>query len=286
MLDFIKALFTKEKIDTYVFRPLDKCLIKKQYLLDRAGITDGFAVIFAIPYYTKACDGKRNISAYATGRDYHMYVKELRERMVPLLKENFPDVNFEMFADHSPIDERHAAVSSGLGILGKNQLIITEKYSSYIFIGELIVGAPLPDGYFKEIQPQICENCGLCQKSCPWQRGECGECLSAITQKKGLLSDSEAALIKKYGLWGCDICSEVCPHTKKSLQNGSIYSPIDFFNTLELPYLTYEKVSQMSEEEFSQRAFSWRGRDTILRNIKIGGDQNGERRNSRAEKED
>ena len=286
MIDFIKKLLESENIDTYVFRPLNKCLIKKKYLLEKAGIEDGFAVIFAIPYYTRACIGKRNISAYATSRDYHLYVKELRERTLPLWKEKFPGVNFELFADHSPIDERHAAVNSGLGVLGKNRLIITEKYSSYIFIGELIVGAPLPDGYFNEIGAQSCEECGLCQKSCPWLNGECDECLSAITQKKGELSEDEAALITKYGLWGCDICSEVCPHTKKALKSGSIFSPINFFNTLEMPYLTYENVEQMSEEEFLQRAFSWRGRETILRNIRIGGSNDDKKEAEKTEKGD
>ena len=274
MVETIKTLLEAEKIDTYVFSPLEKCLITKEYLLKKAGIEDGFAVIFAIPYYTKACNQKRNISAYAVGRDYHQYVKELRERVVPTLKERFPGTAFEMFADHSPIDERHAAVNSGLGVMGKNRLIITKKYSSYIFIGELIVGAPLPEGYFHEVEVKSCENCGLCQKSCPWINGEATECLSAITQKKGELSEEEASLIKKYSLWGCDICSEVCPHTKMALQNGSIYSPIEFFNTQEIPYLTYDNVSSMSDEDFSKRAFSWRGRDTLLRNIIIGKSNN------------
>ena len=174
-----------------------------------------------------------------------------------------------MFADHSPIDERDAAARSGLGIFGKNRLLITEKYSSYIFLSELIVGARLPDGYYTEKETEYCENCGLCQKACPWLRGESHECLSALTQKKGELDKDEKELIKKYRLWGCDICTEVCPHTKKAKETGTIYSPIKFFSENAIPFLTHDLLESMDDSEFSKRAYAWRGRETIMRNAKI-----------------
>ncbi len=269
MVQRIKELFHTENLDLYGFLPLERCIIKKQYLLDRAEISSGFAVIFAIPYYTEACDRNRNISAYAVGRDYHLFIKELFERMLTRLGAEFPETKFAMFADHSPVDERDAAVRAGLGVIGKNGLLITEKYSSYVFLSELIVEAPLPDGYSTECEIRLCEDCGLCRRACPWLGGECGECLSALTQKKGELSESEQKMISKYGLWGCDICSEVCPHTKKAKESKEVYSPVEFFNQNTIPYLTYDSVAEMSEEEFSKRAYSWRGRDTILRNAKI-----------------
>lgn len=269
MVERIKELFHGENLDLYGFLPLERCIIKKQYLLDKAEISSGFAAIFAIPYYTKACDGIRNISAYAVGRDYHLFIKKLFGRMLTRLSTDFPQTKFAMFADHSPIDERDAAVRAGLGVIGKNGLLITEKYSSYVFLSELIVEAPLPEGCSSERDLRFCEDCGLCGQACPWLCGECDECLSALTQKKGELSEDEQKMISKYGLWGCDICSEVCPHTKKAKATGEIYSPVEFFNKSTVPYLTYDTVAKMSEEEFSKRAYSWRGRDTILRNAEI-----------------
>jgi epoxyqueuosine reductase QueG len=268
MVERIRELLKNENIQLCVFYPLEKCIITKGYLLERAGIDSGFAVIFAIPYYTRACEERRNISAYAVSRDYHRYIKELEERILRQLRDEYPGVPFAMFADHSPIDERDAAVRGGLGIYGKNRLIITKEYSSYVFIGELIVGAPLPEGSYTDKEPECCEDCGACQRLCPWLCGESDECLSAMTQKKGELTDKEKELIKKYGAWGCDICTEVCPHTKKAKEAQSIYSPIEFFNKNATPYLTYEEIEAMSDEEFSQRAYSWRGRETILRNLR------------------
>ena len=90
-----------------------------------------------------------------------------------------------------------------------------------------------------------------------------------MTQKKGEFTESEKALVKKYGLWGCDICTEVCPHTKKAKANGTIYSPIKFFSENALPFLTSELLESMDDQEFSKRAYSWRGRETITRNAKI-----------------
>lgn len=276
MIERIKQLFHEENLDLYGFLPLERCIIKKQYLLDKAEISSGFAMIFAIPYYTKACDESRNISAYAVGRDYHLFIKELFERMLKRLSAEFPKTKFAMFADHSPIDERDAAVRAGLGVIGKNGLLITPKYSSYVFLSELIVEAQLPEGYSTEREWHVCEECGLCAKACPWLGGECEECLSALTQKKGELNENEKKMISKYGLWGCDICSEVCPHTKKAKATGEIYSPVEFFNQNTIPCLTYDTVAKMSEEEFSKRAYSWRGRDTILRNAEIA-EQNDEK---------
>lgn len=269
MVEKIKELLKNEGIDLCVFLPLDKCVITKSYLLDKAGISSGFAAIFAIPYYTKACDSNRNISAYAVGRDYHLFVKELSARILPKLKSLYPDTPFALFADHSPIDERDAAIKGGLGILGKNGLIITEKYSSYIFLAELVAGAELHYKTQVDHKNLYCEECGLCVKACPWKKGECGECLSAITQKKGELTANERELIKKYSLWGCDICTEVCPHTKKAIKSGTIYSPIEFFSQNTTPTLTYELVANMDDEEFAKRAFSWRGRRTLLRNLEV-----------------
>ena len=90
-----------------------------------------------------------------------------------------------------------------------------------------------------------------------------------MTQKKGELNESEKALIKKYGLWGCDICTMVCPHTKKAKESRTIYSPIKFFSENAVPFITCELLGAMDDEEFSKRAYSWRGRETITRNAKI-----------------
>ncbi|MBQ5892842.1 MAG: epoxyqueuosine reductase, partial [Clostridia bacterium] len=235
----------------------------KPYLLERAGITSGSAVILAVPYFTPACASpERNLSAYAVGRNYHAFFDALFEELLPLLKERYPEHRFAGFADHSPIAEIEAASRAGLGVIGKNGLLLTERYSSYVFLGELLTDAPLP---YTLVEPRFCESCGLCQKICPMEK--IGTCLSALTQKKGELDEAEIAALRCYGsCWGCDLCQEVCPHTVRAIQSGSIYTPIPYFHENNIPRLNLAILDAMEEDEFQKRAYSWRKRETIRRN--------------------
>ena len=263
----IRALLVENKLDCFGFLPLDDCKIMRPYLLERVNISRGSVVLFAIPYYTHACDGKRNLSTYAVSDDYHLYFKTLSDRLLSVLRAEFPQNRFAAFADHSPIDERTAAAAAGLGVLGKNGLLITEKYSSYVFLGEILTDAALA---CKPLPIRSCLDCGACKRVCPLNIGECQECLSSLTQRKGTLSSDEEQILLKYGsVWGCDLCQEVCPHTKKAKQNGTLYTPISFFSKNSLPVLTRSILLAMDDEAFAARAYSWRGKEVILRNLAL-----------------
>lgn len=266
MFAFLSNFFQKEGIDFWAPIPLSECTVIKPYLLEREKMNRGSAIIFCIPYFTKAClDPDRNVSAYAVSRDYHLYCKDLFARLLQALRDRFPQYKFAAFADHSPIAEVEAAAKAGLGVIGKNHLLLTKKCSSYIFIGELITDADLP---CKVGKPEGCIGCGLCLKSCP--AASVQECLSALTQKKGELTDEEKQKLLNHPLvWGCDICQEVCPYTRDAIQQETIFSPIPFFQEETVSHLTYHAVESMSDETFSQRAYSWRGKNTLLRNLSL-----------------
>lgn len=272
MFDRIQRLLLQNHIELSAPIALADCTITRPYLLDRAGIDrDGTAVLFAIPYHTPACESpERNCSRYAVAGDYHRFVKELSEAILPILQNEYPSLRFAIFADHSPIDERNAAARAGLGILGKNGLLITEKYSSYVFLAELITNAPPPLTLSVASVPPHCEDCGACTAACPMRQGTTAECLSALTQKKAPLTQDEQTQITALGsAWGCDICQEVCPHTQRALREGTVTSPLSFFHADPLPHLTYERILGMTDEAFSSRAYSWRGRQVILRNLAL-----------------
>ena len=263
----ISELLSSQHIDLFAPTPLSECKIIKKYLLDRAEISAecGCAFMIAAPYVVKD-DIEGNISEYAKSRDYHLFFAQIFDSILPILREEFPEYKFAGFTDHSPIDEINAAALAGLGIIGSNGLFITEKYSSFVFVGEIITDAPIE---CEAHEIKLCEGCGLCTRSCPTGCDKTG-CLSAVTQKKGELSPDEAKLIAKHRIaWGCDLCQKVCPHTKKALKSGSLYSDIPFFLNERTPYLTYDLVENMPDELFNQRAYSWRGKATLLRNLKI-----------------
>lgn len=266
MLEFLSEYFSGQGIRLYAPVPLADCTVGRRYLLDRAEIdpASGTVIMLAVPYFTHAAaDPARNLSAYAVPRDYHLFFRTLFDDLLPKLRERFPADRFAGFADHSPIDERDAAARAGLGILGQNGMLITERYSSYVFLGEVITSQVIPCTV-QDIR--TCENCGACRRACPM--GEIGTCLSALTQKKGELTDAEAAQLRRYGsVWGCDICGEVCPHTRRALREGTIYSEIPFFEEQTVTHLTPEQLDRMTDAEFSDRAFAWRGRSTVRRNL-------------------
>ena len=56
---------------------------------------------------------------------------------------------------------------------------------------------------------------------------------------------------------------------EKAIKNGTIYTPISFFSENLTPNLDKDTILNMSDEEFSLRAYSWRKRETILRNLEI-----------------
>lgn len=272
----ISQIFESEKIEYYAAVPLSSLKVIKPYLLERLNIDAelGSALVMCVPYYTASPE---NISAYACSRDYHLYFEGLFDRIVPRLRELYPEYSFWGFADHSPIDEVNAASMAGLGVIGDNHLFITEKYSSFVFLGEIISDMPAQSYALPLLDSGVrtCIHCGACSRGCP-EGLDTARCLSALTQKKGALSDEDKTRIIDHGVaWGCDKCQNVCPYTRAAVESGSIYTPIDFFMEKRIEKIDLDSLYAMSEEEFFSRAFSWRGKETIARNLKILGGEHG-----------
>ena len=71
--------------------------------------------------------------------------------------------------------------------------------------------------------------------------------------------------MKKYNtVWGCDECQRVCPHNRSPR-----LTPIEFFYRDRIPELTLDVLNGMTRVEFQRRAFAWRGKKTVERNIRL-----------------
>ena len=265
----VRDIFLRENIEYVAALDLTSDDIRRPDILLRRGLSPEnarCALVFLIPYYV--IDGEGNVSLYARARDYHAFCDGLFLRVTAALEEEFGGT-FIGFADKSPIEETQAALRAGLCVRGDSYVVINEKYGSFVFIGEVITDRSASslglDGAPKEIRE--CLHCGACRRACPMKNGR--ECLSAVTQKKGELSDDEREYIRENGyVWGCDICQLACPLNKNISQ-----TPIEFFRTDRIPTLSRDVLEGMTDEEFSARAFSWRGRKTVERNIDIFGNK-------------
>ncbi len=263
----IADFFASQSIEYYAVVPYADAREISPHIIKRHKLTPRSIIIFLLPYY----GGETvNISRYAAARDYHLAIKDMTGKLCELLSKLCPESLSLGFGDHSPIDERGAALISSLGILGDNGLLINEKYGSYVFIADVITDIP-PEtlGITERSEIKKCTSCGKCKAACPTgilRTGE-GECLSAITQRKGELTEAECALMRENNTaWGCDICQSVCPHN-----TDPETTPLEFFKTDRITELTSSALFGLDEEEFSCRAFAWRGRAVVERNLKILG---------------
>lgn len=265
MKEIIKRFFEENSIEYYAVLSYSDCREIAPAIMERENFTPRSVIVYLLPYYTGETV---NLSRYAASLDYHIAIRGISEGLISALKEKYPDVNAKGYGDHSPISEVSAALVGGLGVIGDNGLILNEKYGSYVFIGDIVT----------DIEPQLlsaippkevltCHHCGACLSACPTGilRAEGNDCLSAITQRKGELTDSEAALMRKYNTaWGCDLCQSVCPFNREPR-----ITPVGFFHKDRITHLTRERLDCMDKSEFLSRAFSWRGRKTVERNLDI-----------------
>lgn len=258
MKNFLAEIFKNKGIEFYGFcefsqlkNELFECSAKKRLPENSVSV-----ITMLFPYKVKE-KKPENISRYAAVEDYHFVVGKILEDIVKILKEKYKDFCFEYFIDNSPINEVKAAVLSGLGVKGKNNLLINEKYGSFCFIGEIVT-----DYKIQTVNNIItnCINCDKCINSCPtgFLSDKNNKCLSAITQQKAELLEKEKNIIKNNKtVWGCDICQDICPMNK----NSALTEIFDFINSYRNKYI--------ENEDIKNRAYAWRGEKVIKRNLKI-----------------
>ncbi|MCI1248485.1 MAG: DUF1730 domain-containing protein [Megasphaera sp.] len=256
------------RVDTNAICPLASGQGPERFEPDRLLPECRSIIVILFPYYT-ADDPDSNLSMYCRCTDYHLIVPAYLDRIAAFLQNTYPGCSSRCVVDTSPLSDRWLAYKAGLGFFGDNGCFINKKYGSYCFIGSILTTLPFdPD----EPITDHCLHCGACAAACP---GHCLEngtysyeyCKSYLTQKKGDLTPQEIAVIKKTPLvFGCDECQRVCPHN-----NGIATTPLPEFRQHRLTRIIPDDIESLTNKEFRQtygnRAFSWRGKKILLRNI-------------------
>jgi len=196
--------------------------------------------------------------------DYHYRLKRFCRELADMIHENFNGSRSRICVDSAPILERSLAYSSGIGFIGKNNMLIISGYGSYLYLAEILTTAYL-DFPAVEVMEEQCGSCTLCVDSCPTGALESPFSLDASRCLSYLTIEHKDAINEIYGrkmgnnFFGCDNCQEVCPHNRGE---GSL--------KLSLP--STEEFLSMSDgkfrENFGKTAFARAGLEKIKTNIR------------------
>lgn len=185
-------------------------------------VDDAKSVIsLLLNYYPSEHQNKDSykISKYAYGQDYHHVIKEKLKELLHFIQTEIGEVSGRAFVDSAPVLDKAWAAKSGLGWVGKNSNLITQKVGSFYFIAELIIDLELE---YDSPTTDHCGSCTACLDACPTEAivapyvVDGSKCISYFTIE---LKDNLPQEMKgKFDDWmfGCDVCQDVCPWNRFS----------------------------------------------------------------------
>lgn len=250
-------------------------------------------VCIAMPYSVEQAryQGRRRddgvlayIEAFAWNTDYHRDVKALLGRFDETIRSI--DARFDLpgdvMVDNSGLDDREIALRAGIGLLGRNNLLINERYGTRFFIGYVVyprrigdsdgeraasaVTGDAPIWSFREPPDErfrlpLCKTCGLCVARCPTAalESDMSRCISHLTQTKDEVPESLMPFFENQ-LYGCSICQQVCPMNRRKEWSGDSY--IDPREILTIS-------SKRFKEKYGRMGYAWRPLWVYRRNALI-----------------
>jgi len=208
------------------------------------------------------------VSRYAWGRDYHSVIEERLAKLEGFIREAAgPGSDCRSYVDHGPVLEKAFARKAGIGFIGKNTLLITEGFGSWVFLSVLLTTVELEPGTDRTSD---CGSCRACLDACPTgaltapYQLDANRCISYLTiENKGGIPED---LKPKFNGWvfGCDICQEVCPYNAHPAPAAvNVFHPDQGAG----PWLDLERVTALDSDEAFREMF----RDTPLLRPKRAG---------------
>ena len=194
---------------------------------------------------------RAKIASYACNRDYHITIKEMLHQLLQTIREHYPTVTGRAFVDAVPLAEKSYAVAAGLGWIGRNSLLITPQYGSFVHLGELVI-SDVVDAYDQPFTESRCGSCRACIEHCP--TGAIGgermidarRCIACRTIER---ADSSEEIDLDGWIFGCDACQQACPYNQHApLHRNSAFDPL-----VDPRRMTVEEWLSLDEEQFQAR---------------------------------
>lgn len=205
------------------------------------------------------------ISKYAYGKDYHFVIKDKLKELLFSIQENIGEVSGRVFVDSAPVMDKAWAAKSGLGWIGKNSNLLTQKIGSFYFIAELIIDLDLE---YDHAVTNHCGSCTACIDACPTQAivapyvVDGSKCISYFTIE--LKENIPHEMKGQFDDWafGCDACQDVCPWNRFSKSHKE-----PLFN----PNPEILSMSKKDWEEMTEETFRVVFKDSAVKRTKFQG---------------
>ncbi|MFZ5778658.1 MAG: tRNA epoxyqueuosine(34) reductase QueG [Pseudomonadota bacterium] len=221
------------------------------------------------PLQTLERDELAAISAYAQGRDYHDVMKSRLKALGRFIWDTYRH-DLKVFVDTAPLMEKPAAQLAGQGWQGKHTNLVSRRFGSWLFLGEILLSVELPAD---PPETDHCGQCHACLDICPTSafpapyRLEARRCISYLTiEHEGPIDRTLRPLLGNR-VYGCDDCLAVCPWNKFAQQardTALVPRPAP-----EAPALT--ELAALDDAAFRARfagtAIKRIGRDRFVRNV-------------------
>jgi epoxyqueuosine reductase len=234
---------------SYMERNIIKRKNPKEILPDAKSIIS-LGLIYNTPFTHSGKDNLGKISRYAWGKDYHLIIWDMLDKLETELKEIDPQFNSISYVDTGPVMDKVWAVKAGLGWMGKHTNVINRDVGSWFFIANIICNYEFD---YSENIPDFCGDCTACIDACPTDAivqpylVDSNKCISYQTIENK--NDIPSELKSKFDNWlfGCDICQEVCPWNTKFSVTTLLK---DFYPRYK--ELTYSEIMEMDDNTFKQ----------------------------------
>jgi epoxyqueuosine reductase len=154
------------------------------------------------------------ISRYSWGGDYHKTVGERFKRLAGVLEARW-GARTKWYVDTGPVLEKTWAAAAGLGFAGRNSLLVSPRFGSFVFLGCILTDLDVSNLPVRAV-PAGCGDCRACVEACPTaaikpdgslDRSRCLGFLT-VSSRHPIPEDINLA----GNLYGCDICQDVCPY--------------------------------------------------------------------------
>ncbi len=222
---------------------------------DAAALVEGAksVVVCAVNYknavscgYPDGFSGK--VASYACTTDYHTTLKSMLRTLFEGLRRECPTLGGRIFTDSAPLLEKRYAVEAGLGWIGRQSLLVTPQFGTWVLLGELVLCEEC-DGYDAPLGGAGCGTCRRCVEACPngavrERHIDTSRCISCATVER-----RNDGLPLHGWVFGCDECQSVCPYNAKApMHRNTAFDPL--FDPLEIGARGWQG---MSGGEFSAR---------------------------------